>query len=186
MGASICLRLKASSCRVSEVARSAALAISCAGPRSGDSVPACSSRNSEYPEITISRLLKSCAMPPASRPTASIFWAWRNCCSRMWRSVTSSANSSKKTWLRSSRKARPERRTTIDLPSLRIHSATSPWNFCMRAQVVGQREPLLRIGIEACQIQADQFVEPDPKLSMEIKAGFTSSRPPVESQRHTP
>ena len=32
MGASICLRLKASNWRVSEVARSVALAISCAGP----------------------------------------------------------------------------------------------------------------------------------------------------------
>ena len=28
--------------------------------------------------MTESRLLKSWATPPASRPTASIFWAWRN------------------------------------------------------------------------------------------------------------
>ena len=33
---------------------------------------------SAYPLMTISRLLKSCATPPASRPTASIFCAWRN------------------------------------------------------------------------------------------------------------
>ena len=38
------------------------------------------SRNSR--RSPISRLLKSCAMPPASRPTASIFWAWRSCCSK--------------------------------------------------------------------------------------------------------
>ena len=38
LGASICLRLKASSWRVSEVARSAALAISCAGPRDSGSL----------------------------------------------------------------------------------------------------------------------------------------------------
>ena len=36
----------------------------------------------------MSRLLKSCAMPPASRPTASIFWAWRSC-SSLWRSASS-------------------------------------------------------------------------------------------------
>ena len=29
--------------------------------------------------MALSRLLKSWATPPASRPTASIFWAWRSC-----------------------------------------------------------------------------------------------------------
>ena len=33
---------------------------------------------SAYPLITVSRLLKSCAMPLASCPTLSIFCAWRN------------------------------------------------------------------------------------------------------------
>ena len=33
------------------------------------------------PVITVSMLLKSCAMPPVSWPTASIFWAWINCSS---------------------------------------------------------------------------------------------------------
>ena len=37
----------------------------------------CSSKTSVYPLITISRLLKSWATPPARRPTASIFCAWR-------------------------------------------------------------------------------------------------------------
>src|SRR5207247_7805787 len=39
--------------------------------------------------MTPSRLLKSWATPPASRPTASIFWAWRNWASSCLRSVTS-------------------------------------------------------------------------------------------------
>ena len=39
--------------------------------------------------IAVSRLLKSWAMPPASRPIASIFWAWRSCASSRRRSVTS-------------------------------------------------------------------------------------------------
>ncbi|KAG1231823.1 hypothetical protein G6F68_019171 [Rhizopus microsporus] len=41
--------------------------------------------NSRLPEIPISRLLKSWASPPASCPTASIFWLWRkvsSACSR--------------------------------------------------------------------------------------------------------
>ena len=32
-----------------------------------------------YPLITVSRLLKSCATPPASRPTLSSFWACWSC-----------------------------------------------------------------------------------------------------------
>ncbi|MGY4467700.1 hypothetical protein ACVWWK_003409 [Bradyrhizobium sp. LB9.1b] len=38
------------------------------------------------PVITVSMLLNSCAMPPVSWPTASIFWAWISCSSaaRFW------------------------------------------------------------------------------------------------------
>ena len=43
------------------------------------------------------------------------------------------------------------------VPSLRTQSAARPWNFCSRAQVVGQAEPLLRVGIQVGQIAADQF-----------------------------
>src|SRR2546426_4706857 len=43
------------------------------------------------PMITVRRLLKSCAIPPASRPIASIFCAWRNCASRLLRWVMSVA-----------------------------------------------------------------------------------------------
>src|SRR5258708_1495562 len=45
--------------------------------------------SSLYPLMTVSRLLKSWATPPASRPTASIFCNWRNCSSIRLRSVTS-------------------------------------------------------------------------------------------------
>ena len=36
---------------------------------------------SRLPRITVSRLLKSWAMPPVSWPIASIFWDWRSSCS---------------------------------------------------------------------------------------------------------
>ena len=36
---------------------------------------------SAWPTMAVRTLLKSCATPPASRPTASSFWAWRNCSS---------------------------------------------------------------------------------------------------------
>src|SRR5450759_1249102 len=39
--------------------------------------------------MTVSRLLKSCAMPPANRPTLSIFCACRNCAWRAFSSVRS-------------------------------------------------------------------------------------------------
>ena len=39
--------------------------------------------------MAVSRLLKSCATPPASRPTASIFCDSRSCSSRCRRSLMS-------------------------------------------------------------------------------------------------
>ena len=44
---------------------------------------------SMLPRMTVSMLLKSCAMPPDSRPTASIFCAWRSACSVASRRLTS-------------------------------------------------------------------------------------------------
>ena len=41
------------------------------------------------PLMAVSRLLKSCATPPASRPIDSIFCDWMNCASIRFRSVTS-------------------------------------------------------------------------------------------------
>ena len=41
--------------------------------------------------MPVRRLLKSCATPPASRPTASSFGACRNCSSSRFCSVTSKA-----------------------------------------------------------------------------------------------
>ena len=46
----------------------------------------------------VSRLLKSWAMPPASRPTASIFWAWRSC-SSLRRSASSARLRSVTSWM---------------------------------------------------------------------------------------
>src|SRR5204862_331323 len=48
-----------------------------------------SSSRSAYPVTAVRILWTSCALPPASRPTASIFCAWRSCCSSRTRSVTS-------------------------------------------------------------------------------------------------
>ena len=120
------------------------------------SSPICPSRNSEYPEITISRLLKSWAMPPARRPTASIFWAWRSCCSRARRSVTSSAKSSKKMVLRSSRKARPGKAHADNGAVVAQPVGGQALEFLQQAQVIGQTKPLLGVGIEVRQIAADQ------------------------------
>ncbi len=44
---------------------------------------------SAWPIMIVSRLLKSCATPSASRPMLSIFCAWSSCASRCLRSVTS-------------------------------------------------------------------------------------------------
>ncbi len=43
--------------------------------------------------ITESILLKSCAMPPVSWPTASSRWSWRTCSSAAWRTAISCVSS---------------------------------------------------------------------------------------------
>ena len=88
-GCSACLRLKESSCRVIEAARSAALRICSTYSRRGSTSPRSSWSRSALPRMAVRTLLKSWATPPASLPTASIFCAWRSCPSRARCSVTS-------------------------------------------------------------------------------------------------
>ena len=66
------LRLNASSCRVSAAARLAALPISPTSSARGSPGPRPSARNSAWILMTVIRLLKSWATPPASLPIASI------------------------------------------------------------------------------------------------------------------
>ena len=88
-GCSICRRLNASSRRVSSAPRSPAVAImSAACFRSGRALRAML-RVSALPTTTVRRLLKSCASPPESWPTASIFWACASCSSVRLRLVRS-------------------------------------------------------------------------------------------------
>ena len=94
-GSSICWRLNSSSCRVSVPARWPAPWISARRPRTGSPAGMPPSSTSLYPMMTVSRLLKSWATPPASWPTASIFWACRNCSSSRRRSVTSDCTPTK-------------------------------------------------------------------------------------------
>ena len=87
-GCSTCRRLNASSWPVSAAARSDARFGS--PPRIGAAVGRAFRRSGTRcsPEIAVSRLLKSWAMPPASRPTASIFCACRSWPSMRATSVT--------------------------------------------------------------------------------------------------
>ena len=89
MGCSTCRRLKARSCRVSEAARLAARLISSTSDRCGSPWARSPRSRSLMPRIAVSRLLKSWAIPPASRPAVSILRAWRNCSSSTLRSVMS-------------------------------------------------------------------------------------------------
>ena len=85
----ICLRLKANNCLVSEAARSPAERICCRSSRSGSSGASPAMAMSAVPPMTVRRLLKSWAMPPASRPTLSIFCACLSWDSNSTRSVMS-------------------------------------------------------------------------------------------------
>ena len=76
-GSSTCLRLKARSWRVRMLARSAVSVMRDTVSRSLELVRRPRS-SSPRPMMTVSRLLKSWAMPPASWPMASIFCDWRS------------------------------------------------------------------------------------------------------------
>ncbi len=78
LGCNICIRLNANNWRVRDAARSLAFSICRAFPYSGLAGSSRSSIKSPWPLITVSRLLKSCATPPASRPIASILCALRS------------------------------------------------------------------------------------------------------------
>ena len=90
-GSRICWRLKASSCRVNNAALRPALTISWTSSRICPSGGSSARVISPKPRIAVNRLLKSWAIPLASRPIPSIFCAWRTCASSVFRSVTSSA-----------------------------------------------------------------------------------------------
>ena len=85
-GCKTCMRLNASNWRVMDAARLDAFCICSALRRCIGSPGSYSSKSSAFPRITVNRLLKSCATPPARRPTASILCACRSRCSSSWRS----------------------------------------------------------------------------------------------------
>ena len=89
-GLRICRRLTASRRPVSAAARSPARRIWVMSRRVGSSSAIPASTRSAMPLITVSRLLKSCATPPARRPTISIFCACCSC-SSSWRCSVMSA-----------------------------------------------------------------------------------------------
>ena len=85
-----CRRLKARSWRVSDAARSDARRICSTSWASPSPFRSTLLIRSLWPMITARRLLKSWAIPPARRPTASIFCACRSWASRRLRSEVSS------------------------------------------------------------------------------------------------
>ncbi|OQB82374.1 MAG: hypothetical protein BWX86_02925 [Verrucomicrobia bacterium ADurb.Bin122] len=87
-GSMTCRLEKARSWRVSVAALSAARAISASCWASGSSGERSARASSTLPAMTVSRLLKSCATPPARRPTVSIFMA---CCNCSWSLTRSSS-----------------------------------------------------------------------------------------------
>ena len=88
-GRDSCRRLKASSCFVSAAARFVVSLISSAASRRAPMSPSSLRTNSAFAPMTISRLLKSCAIPPASRPTTSSFCVCCSCSSSAARCVMS-------------------------------------------------------------------------------------------------
>jgi hypothetical protein len=74
-GAMTCFRAKASNWPTSSAERWPASVISCKGVKRGSAGSSVASACSALPRMTVNMLLKSCATPPASRPTDSSFCA---------------------------------------------------------------------------------------------------------------
>ena len=85
-----CRRLNVSRRRVIAAPRLAASRMSRTSSRRGSPGTSASSSIEAAAMMVVSTLLKSCARPPANRPTVSIFSACRRRCSSARRSVTSS------------------------------------------------------------------------------------------------
>ena len=95
------------------------------------------SARSMLPMMTVSRLLKSCAMPPVSWPTASIFCAWRSACSVISRRAVSCAQ-----LLRSgaSRRVRAQRHhAEAEHRQRRRHAEDQMPATCRRSHIRGDR-----------------------------------------------
>src|SRR5471030_3264011 len=88
-GCSVCCREKARSWRTRLAARLAFCLICMMSAKLGSPGRKRSSRRSQKPIIAVRRLLKSCATPPASWPTACIFCDCANWISRFFCSVVS-------------------------------------------------------------------------------------------------
>ncbi len=86
---STCRRERASRRRVSSAARAAAARKSATSRETAAASPDSPSIRSHRPRIADRMLLKSWAIPPLKRPSASIFCAWHSRCSWRRRSVAS-------------------------------------------------------------------------------------------------
>jgi len=123
-------RAKPSNLRINSLPRRLAAAMVPRSARSAESGGSSPAISSVVARMVVSRLLKSCAMPPASWPTASIFCACRRRWSSAWRSLRSSTIPSKPvTRPAASRRTRPLRRTGTGRPSFRFHVVSTP-SYC--------------------------------------------------------
>ena len=182
-----CLRLNASNCRVRVAARSAACWIDCTSWCMWLPFSSCSSSTSVYPVITISRLLKSCATPPANRPTASIFCACRSCSSNCLRSVMSSAISSNTSSGSSlAVAAQPLSRTMMMRPSLRRHCTSTPFRVPLRRYSSASRSNSRGLTKTSLRASSWSISSTDPWPSMAMSAGLTSRNFPLTVQRQMP
>ncbi len=126
-GSTMALRLNASNWLVTAAARSPASRMAATASRFGSPGASAPSTRSPYPLMTVSRLLKSCATPPASRPTASSFWAWRNWSSSLRRSVRSRATTTNPCGPAPARSAVVATSAQNRVPSLRTRHASTKW-----------------------------------------------------------
>ena len=114
-------RLKARICCTSWRARTAARWISVRLSCATWSGPTSSRARVRLPRMAASRLLKSCATPPARVPMASIFCTSRSCVSNAWRCASACLRSVMSVCVPTMRKGRPSSSRAMTMPRESTH-----------------------------------------------------------------
>ena len=125
--------------------------------------------------MIVSRLLKSCATPPVSWPTASIFWDWRSASSAWRRSVMSTASGSTPVmapcWSNTGRMAKSKYRSPIGKWRSISVRTLSPRMTEAKPSATIARAP----GVAENQGESQNVVVPvPPVLAAMLRAHFTA------------
>ena len=162
-----CWRENASRRCTNVAARSEAWRELASQPRTRSGPSSRRSARSRLPMMAVSRLLKSCAMPPVRRPTASIFCAWRS---------FSSVSSRRAISARSISLAAASRRARVSAISTSAMSAA----VAGRPKIRWRAMPAIQASVISARVEAGRHIKVDARqLAERVEALLAVDRRPA-------